>query len=101
MIRGRLRRPRGAGENEQADEFIEIDPSELSGLFAAPKWLRDAGFSAWFAVGVVVLVAGVVCRPGPRSGRGGDCGRGRLGGEVAARDESAARERFGTTPNCL
>lgn len=60
MIRGRLRRPRGAGENEQADEFIEIDPSELSGLFAAPNWLRDAGFTAWFAVGVVVLVAGVV-----------------------------------------
>jgi predicted PurR-regulated permease PerM len=60
MIRGRLRRLRGAGEGEQADEFIEIDPSELSGLFAAPGWLRDAGFTAWLVVGVLVLIAGVV-----------------------------------------
>jgi len=60
MIRGRLRRLPGAGESEQADEYIEIDPSELSGLFAAPSWLRDAGFTAWLLVGVVVLLAGVV-----------------------------------------
>jgi predicted PurR-regulated permease PerM len=60
MIRGRLRRLRGAAEGEQADEFIEIDPAELSGLFAAPRWLRDAGFTAWLLVGVVVLLAGVV-----------------------------------------
>jgi putative heme transporter len=60
VIRGRLRRARGAGESEQADEFIEIDPAELSGLFAAPRWLRDAGFTAWLVVGVLVLLAGVV-----------------------------------------
>jgi predicted PurR-regulated permease PerM len=60
MIRGRLRRLRGAGSGEQADEFVEIDPSELSGLFAAPTWLRDAGFTAWLLVGVVVLLVGVV-----------------------------------------
>ena len=60
MIRGRLRRSRGAGEAEQADEYVEIDPSELTGLFAAPVWLRDAGFTAWLLVGVVVLLAGVV-----------------------------------------
>ncbi len=60
MIRGRLRRLRGAGEGEQADEFVEIDPAELSGLFAAPGWLRDAGFSAWLLVGLLLLVAGVV-----------------------------------------
>jgi predicted PurR-regulated permease PerM len=60
VIRGRLRRLRGAGESEQADEFIEIDPAELSGLFAAPGWLRDAGFTAWLVVGVLVLIAGVV-----------------------------------------
>jgi predicted PurR-regulated permease PerM len=59
MIRGRLRRLRGA-EGQEGDQFIEIDPGELSGLFAAPNWLRDAGFSAWLLVGVVVLVAGVV-----------------------------------------
>jgi putative heme transporter len=60
VIRGRLRRLRGAGESEQAEEFIEIDPAELSGLFAAPGWLRDAGFTAWLVVGVLVLLAGVV-----------------------------------------
>jgi len=59
MIRGRLRRLRpGTGKPE--DEFIEIDPAELTGLFAAPGWLRDAGFASWLLVGVVLLVAGVV-----------------------------------------
>jgi putative heme transporter len=59
MIRGRLRRRR-AGADQADDEFIEIDPAELSGLFAAPNWLRDAGFTAWLLVGVVVLLVGVV-----------------------------------------
>jgi putative heme transporter len=59
MIRGRIRRLRGA-EGQQEDQYIEIDPGELSGLFAAPGWLRDAGFSAWLLVGIVVLLAGVV-----------------------------------------
>jgi predicted PurR-regulated permease PerM len=59
MIRGRLRRLRGA-EGHEGDQYIEIDPGQLSGLFAAPSWLRDAGFSAWLLVGVVVLMAGVV-----------------------------------------
>ena len=59
MIRGRLRRHRGAGEGEP-DEYVEIDPGELTGLFAAPGWLRDAGITAWLLVGIVVLLAGVV-----------------------------------------
>jgi putative heme transporter len=59
MIRGRLRRLR-PDTVETEDEFIAIDPAELSGLFAAPGWLRDAGFTAWLLVGVVILVAGVV-----------------------------------------
>jgi putative heme transporter len=59
MIRGRLRRLRPGGEQPD-DEFIEIDPAELSGLFAAPSWLRDAGFTSWLLVGVVLLVAGIV-----------------------------------------
>ena len=27
------------------EEVIEIDPAELSGIFSAPVWLRDLGFS--------------------------------------------------------
>jgi predicted PurR-regulated permease PerM len=59
VIRGRLRRLRG-DQGREDEEFIEIDPNELSGLFAAPRWLRDAGVTAWLLVGVVLLVAGVV-----------------------------------------
>jgi predicted PurR-regulated permease PerM len=59
MIRGRFRRRRG-GDDHPEDEFIEIEPGELSGLFAAPGWLRDGGFTAWLLVGVVLLLVGVV-----------------------------------------
>jgi putative heme transporter len=59
MIRGRLRRLRPGAEKGE-EEFIEIDPAELSGLFAAPSWLRDAGFTSWLLVGVVLLLVGVV-----------------------------------------
>jgi len=42
-----LRREKGATE----DEVIEIEPGALSGVFAAPQWLRDLGFSSWLLVG--------------------------------------------------
>jgi putative heme transporter len=60
VIRGRLRRLRGEGGRGEGEEFVEIDPNELSGLFAAPRWLRDAGVTAWLLVGVVLLVVGIV-----------------------------------------
>ena len=66
MIRGRLRRRQGAdrpatgAEDDQRGELVEIDPSELSGLFAAPKWLRDAGLMSWLLVGITVLLVGLV-----------------------------------------
>lgn len=54
---GRLRRP-GRGEAGAEEEVIEIEPGALSGIFAAPKWMRDLGFSAWLLVGVgAALVA--------------------------------------------
>ena len=34
----RLRRRREGDDHD--DEFVEIDPGQLSGLFAAPGWLR-------------------------------------------------------------
>jgi predicted PurR-regulated permease PerM len=61
MIRGRLRRhehhERTAGAG---DEYIEIDPSELSGIFSVPPWLRDAGLMAWLLVGVGLLIGGLI-----------------------------------------
>src|SRR5689334_12533313 len=51
-----LRREKGATE----DEVIEIEPGALSGIFAAPQWLRDLGFSSWLLVGVgAALVAAI------------------------------------------
>ncbi len=61
MIRGRLRRRGGGGgEEKRSEEFFEIDPRELSGLFAAPRWLRDAGLTSWLLVGVTVLLVELV-----------------------------------------
>lgn len=51
-----LRREKGTPE----EEVVELTPGELSGLFAAPQWLRDLGFSSWLLVGVgAALVAAI------------------------------------------
>jgi putative heme transporter len=59
FLRGRLRR-RGASTEERQDEYIEIDAAELTGVFRAPGWLRDAGLTAWLLVGITVLLVGLV-----------------------------------------
>jgi putative heme transporter len=59
IFRGRLRRP-GRESAEGEDEVIEIEPGELSGIFAAPKWMRDLGFSAWLLVGVAAALVGAI-----------------------------------------
>jgi predicted PurR-regulated permease PerM len=51
-----LRREKGATE----DEVIEIEPGALSGLFAAPPWLRDLGISSWLLVGFGAALIGVI-----------------------------------------
>ena len=38
----------------------DFQPQDLTGLFAAPRWLRDLGGSAWLAVGVTLFVVGAV-----------------------------------------
>lgn len=53
----RLRRPGREGRPPE-DEVIEIEPGALSGLFAAPKWMRDLGFSAWLLVGAAAALIG-------------------------------------------
>jgi predicted PurR-regulated permease PerM len=58
-IRGRLRRPGRESAGGQ-DEVIEIEPDALSGIFAAPKWLRDLGFSSWLLVGVAAALIGTI-----------------------------------------
>ncbi len=57
ILRGKLRRP---GREGAEDEVIEIDPGELSGVFAAPQWMRDLGFSAWLLVGVAAALIGAI-----------------------------------------
>jgi putative heme transporter len=43
-----------------SERRIEIEPGELNGVFAAPKWLRDLGFSAWLLVGVAAALLGAI-----------------------------------------
>ena len=59
MIRGRLHR-RERSTSEQGDEYIEIDPGELSRIFTVPDWLRNVGLMSWLLVGVAVLLVGLV-----------------------------------------
>jgi predicted PurR-regulated permease PerM len=58
-IRGRLSRP-GRESAPPEEEEIEIDPAELSGMFSAPAWLRDLGFSAWLLVGIGAALVGAI-----------------------------------------
>ena len=61
MIRARLhRRKKHADVANTEDEIVEIDPGELSELFATPRWLRDMGLTAWLLVGVTLLLVGAV-----------------------------------------
>ncbi len=58
---GRLKRPGREGEGTGGgEEIIEIDPGALSGVFAAPKWMRDLGFSAWLLVGAGAALIGAI-----------------------------------------
>jgi putative heme transporter len=44
-------------------QVIKIDTEqlrELSSVFSAPRWLRDAGIAAWLLVGVAALLVGLV-----------------------------------------
>ena len=61
MIRARLRRRHRDAEGAKTEEeVVEIDPGELTGLFATPRWLRDLGLTAWLLVGVTLLLVGAV-----------------------------------------
>src|SRR5215218_93500 len=51
MIRGRLHRHRAEQDAPVTSEVetVEIDAGELSGILAAPPWLRNAGVMSWLA----------------------------------------------------
>jgi len=50
-----------AAPKEAAEEsVVEVDPTGLAQVFAAPRWLRDLGLLAWFLVGVGVVLVGIV-----------------------------------------
>jgi predicted PurR-regulated permease PerM len=60
-MRARFRSRKAAGEQPSpADEYIEIDVGQLTGVFAAPRWLRDVGFTSWLLVGVALFLVGAV-----------------------------------------
>lgn len=59
MMRWRLRRV-PAEAAEPVVEYVQVDSTQLQGMFAAPTWLRDAGTSAWLLVGVTLLLVGVI-----------------------------------------
>jgi putative heme transporter len=42
------------------DEGAELDPEDLTALFATPPWLHDLGQTAWLLVGATLLVVGLV-----------------------------------------
>src|SRR4051812_29459253 len=62
MARGRLRLRRHHEETDASgeDDYIEIDPGELTGIVHVPGWLRDVGMMAWFLVGVGVFIGGLI-----------------------------------------
>jgi predicted PurR-regulated permease PerM len=57
----RHRRGKLAGEAApQAETVVAIDATALSRVFSAPVRLRDLGLLAWFLVGVVAILVGLV-----------------------------------------
>jgi len=50
----------GAASTDGDATFVEIDPGQLSRVFAVPGWLRGLGMMSWLLVGTLLLLAGVV-----------------------------------------
>jgi predicted PurR-regulated permease PerM len=59
-MRMRRRQPGAAGGSDGDTFAVELQPGELSGLFAAPGWLRDLGVMSWLLVGVAALLVGMI-----------------------------------------
>jgi predicted PurR-regulated permease PerM len=60
-MRARIRRHGDDPDRPRAEEeYVEIDAAALTGVFAAPRWLRDVGLTAWLLVGVALFLVGSV-----------------------------------------
>ncbi len=62
-IRGRLRQEQAQEQDAEPaveGDYVEIDASALTGVFAAPRWLRDVGLTSWLLVGFALLLVGLV-----------------------------------------
>jgi putative heme transporter len=61
-LRGRIRRqePKDGAPGGESTYFVDLEPGELAGVFAAPRWLRDFGVSAWLLVGISALLLAAV-----------------------------------------
>jgi putative heme transporter len=60
VIRGRTRPQGSKAVPDEGAYPADVDPRELTGMFAAPGWLRDAGMAAWLLVGICALLAALV-----------------------------------------
>ncbi len=49
-----------AASTNGAQRVGAVELRELSSVFSAPRWLRDLGFSAWYLVGAILLLIGLV-----------------------------------------
>ncbi len=68
-MRARFRKRAGEGDADSqrvasdGDQVIELDEAQLaqlSGVFAAPRWLRDLGIASWLFAGAFLVLAGVI-----------------------------------------
>src|SRR4051794_28817702 len=53
-------RTRQPDSHERLNGGGDLGPQDLTGLLAAPRWLRDVGATAWLAVGVTLAAVGAV-----------------------------------------
>jgi putative heme transporter len=55
-----MRRTHSRSREREDDGSVAFEPRDLSGFFAAPRWLRDLGRSSWLAVGVTLFLVAVI-----------------------------------------
>jgi predicted PurR-regulated permease PerM len=56
----RRHRPENGSPGDHDGVFVEVQPGELVGIIATPRWLRELGAMAWLLVGVGALLVGAV-----------------------------------------